>query len=96
MTVDHNVRVVAFGKAVAGMIRAAQDILGDHIISVTASVPSGSSTDIVLPGPGVRVFQGASNNLPDSEAMHAATEIYKVAAEIKPVRIYLVLDGDPF
>ena len=35
----HNVHVVAFGKAVIGMVRAADDILGDHIVDGVASVP---------------------------------------------------------
>ena len=85
---SHNVHVVAFGKAVVGMIRATQDMLGEHIISVTASIPAGSSVDSVLPGPGVRIFEGARNNLPDDEAMHAAAEIHKVAASVTSVCIF--------
>jgi len=35
----NNVHIIAFGKAVIGMVRAADDILGDHIVDGIASVP---------------------------------------------------------
>ena len=35
-------KVVAFGKAVLGMVDALESILGDHIIGGVASVPSGA------------------------------------------------------
>ena len=38
---NHNVHVVAFGKAVIGMVRAAEDVLGEHIVGGIASVPAG-------------------------------------------------------
>ena len=38
---DRNVHIVAFGKAVAGMVRAAEDVLGDHVVDGIASVPTG-------------------------------------------------------
>ena len=40
-TVDKNVSVVAFGKAVLGMAKAVDDILGDQIVRGVASVPVG-------------------------------------------------------
>ncbi len=36
-----NVHVAAFGKAVAGMVRAAEDVLGDHVVGGVAIVPVG-------------------------------------------------------
>ena len=39
---DHNVHVVAFGKAVLGMVQAVDNILGSHIVQGVASVPCGS------------------------------------------------------
>ena len=36
-----NVYVAAFGKAVVGMIRALEDLLGDHIVDGVASVRYG-------------------------------------------------------
>ena len=41
-----NVYVVAFGKAVIGMVRAAEDVLGDHIAEGIASVPVGIQEDL--------------------------------------------------
>ena len=38
---NNNVYVAAFGKAVAGMVRAAEDMLGDHIVEGYASIPVG-------------------------------------------------------
>ncbi len=38
---NKNVYIAAFGKAVAGMVRAADDILGDNIVKGYASVPVG-------------------------------------------------------
>ena len=38
---DHNVHIVAFGKAVAGMVRATEDVIGDHVVDGIASVPTG-------------------------------------------------------
>ena len=40
-----NVKVVAFGKAVLGMVGALESILGGHIVSGVASVPVGSVRD---------------------------------------------------
>ena len=40
-SVDKNVSVVAFGKAVLGMCKAVEDILKDHITRGVASIPVG-------------------------------------------------------
>ena len=42
--VHKNVHVVAFGKAVLGMVKAVNDILGSHIVTGVASVPYGSTS----------------------------------------------------
>ena len=39
--IDKNISVVAFGKAVLGMAKAVEDILGDHINQGVASIPLG-------------------------------------------------------
>ena len=41
---NHNVHVVAFGKAVIDMVRAVEYTLGSHIVRGVASVPIGSQT----------------------------------------------------
>ena len=38
---NNNVYIAAFGKAVAGMVRAAEDVLGDNIVGGFASIPVG-------------------------------------------------------
>ncbi|MCS5525172.1 MAG: DUF4147 domain-containing protein, partial [Candidatus Poseidoniia archaeon] len=48
---DRNVRLAAFGKAAPGMVRAAEAILGEHIVAGIASVPVGTA-----PHDGVTVF----------------------------------------
>ena len=40
-TLSKNVYVAAFGKAVVGMVRALEDLLGDHIVDGMASIRSG-------------------------------------------------------
>ena len=37
-----NVKVIAFGKAVLGMVSAVEDVVGSHITEGIASVPVGS------------------------------------------------------
>ncbi len=37
-----NVKVVAFGKAVLGMVTSVERLIGDHIIEGVASVPVGT------------------------------------------------------
>ena len=39
---NHNVHVVAFGKAVFGMVQAVEKILGSHIVQGVVSVPHGT------------------------------------------------------
>ena len=38
---NHNVYVVGFGKAVLGMARATEDILGEHVVNGILSIPRG-------------------------------------------------------
>ena len=37
----NNVKLIAAGKAVGGMVRAVQDLIGDHIIRGVVSLPIG-------------------------------------------------------
>ena len=38
---NRGVYIVAFGKAVLGMVRSVEDILGERIVAGVASVPAG-------------------------------------------------------
>ena len=41
-TLNKNVYVVGFGKAVLGMARAVEDLVGQHLVEGAISVPVGS------------------------------------------------------
>jgi glycerate-2-kinase len=84
---DRNVRLAAFGKAAPGMVRAAETILGEHIVVGIASVPVGTA-----PCDGVTAFHpGAADNLPDEAAMEAAERINDLAVEASADELLLVL-----
>ena len=58
-----NVKLIAAGKAVGGMVRAVQDLIGDHIIKGVVSLPLGyrdtfkTRDDLYpLPSPQVTLF----------------------------------------
>ena len=39
--INKNVHVVAFGKAVTGMVRVVEELFGDDIVNAVAVVPDG-------------------------------------------------------
>ena len=45
-SVHDNIHLAAFGKAVCGMIKAAEAILGDHIQRAVASIPVGTRNQL--------------------------------------------------
>ncbi|XP_072025758.1 glycerate kinase-like [Amphiura filiformis] len=98
--VDHNVHVVGFGKAVIGMVKAIDDILGDHVINGVASVPCGlqeilrtTGRENLLPEQNskVKIMEGAKNNLPDAHALRAANQIAEIAGNLTEKDILIVL-----
>eukprot|EP00057_Strongylocentrotus_purpuratus_P013548 XP_011668022.1 PREDICTED: glycerate kinase [Strongylocentrotus purpuratus] len=98
--VNKNVHIAAFGKAVAGMVRAAEDVLGDNVNDGIASVPFGIQKTLgdlkkadLLPTSGskVKLIEGAKNNLPDSNSLQAAAEISSLASKLSGEDILLVL-----
>ena len=66
------VRIVAFGKAVLGMVVAACAQLGDRVVGGVACVPVGAAAALKAAHPGlecpVTIHEGAANNLPDAAA----------------------------
>ncbi|KAK7483692.1 hypothetical protein BaRGS_00025125 [Batillaria attramentaria] len=48
--IQRNVFVVGFGKAVLGMARVVEDVLGPHIIKGILSIPKGSRADLAKAG----------------------------------------------
>ncbi|KAK6473853.1 glycerate kinase-like [Huso huso] len=84
-----NVHLVGFGKAVLGMAAAAERILGDHLVRGVVSVPHGIQEALRQAGKGemllgpdsrITVLEGARHNLPDRDAMEAATAIRELAS----------------
>jgi len=95
-----NVYVAAFGKAVLGMIRAVEEVVGDHIVRGVASVPYGiretfakNNLEHFLPNQDskVEVFEGAKYNLPDQECVDATRKICELAESLSHGDILLVL-----
>nr|XP_054752241.1 glycerate kinase-like [Lytechinus pictus]XP_054752243.1 glycerate kinase-like [Lytechinus pictus] len=98
--VNKNVHIAAFGKAVAGMVRAAEDILGDEVVDGIASVPFGIQKTLIdlnkealLPRSDskVKMIEGAKDNLPDSDSLRAAEEISRLANKLTERDILLVM-----
>nr|CAB3264812.1 glycerate kinase-like [Phallusia mammillata] len=101
---DKNVYVIGFGKAVCGMCRALQQIIGDHIVSGVISVPSGLPNNLrknqksyLLPldDGKIKVIEGAKDNLPDDDAVEAAKQIVEITqkASFNDLVIALVSGG---
>ena len=49
-SIQRNVFVVGFGKAVLGMARVLEDLLGQHIIKGILSIPAGARADFEKAG----------------------------------------------
>ncbi|XP_064633407.1 glycerate kinase-like [Lineus longissimus] len=99
-SLERNVYVVAFGKAVIGMCRAVDDMLREHIVQGVASVPlgiqetfgqCGKQEFLLEPGSKIQVFEGAQNNLPDANSHATAIKIHKLAQSLTENDLLLVL-----
>nr|KAG5697070.1 hypothetical protein BaRGS_001986 [Batillaria attramentaria] len=97
---DHNVYVVGFGKAVMGMARAVEQILGDHIVSGILSVPRGQTESLQQKGRGdlllqpetkIRIYEGGQKNLPDEVAHQAALDIQELVSNKKDTDLIIAL-----
>ncbi|KAI6655156.1 Glycerate kinase [Oopsacas minuta] len=98
----NNVKLIAAGKAVGGMVRAVQDLIGDHVIKGVVSLPLGytdtfkNRKDLYpLPSPKVNIFEGGKDNLPDEQSLTASRAIYQLAdgASIDELIIVLLSGG---
>ncbi|XP_078488251.1 glycerate kinase-like [Ciona intestinalis] len=95
-----NVFVVGFGKAVCGMCRAVQDLVGDHIVGGVLSVPHGIIHDLkannkshLLPlnDGKIEVLEGARYNTPDQASFASTQKIIKLCKEAKESDLILSL-----
>ncbi|XP_023221778.1 glycerate kinase-like [Centruroides sculpturatus] len=98
--VNENVYLVGFGKAVSGMARAIEDILGHHLVKGIISVPIGivklmedMGKNKMLPRPNgkIRLLEGAKDNIPDESAWQAATDIVSLVSGLDSRDLLIVL-----
>lgn len=97
--INKNVYIAAFGKAVLGMVKAVEDILGEHIVEGIASVPFGMREVMMkndfghlLPlNSNITIYEGAKFNLPDEDCLMATQKICSMAANLSKDDILLVL-----
>jgi len=97
---SRNVHVVAFGKAVIGMVSAIEPILGSYLTTGIASIPTGmmdslrqySRTDL-LPSPNsrIKIYEGANLNIPDAACLKTSVEIHDLVASLTSSDILLAL-----
>ncbi|XP_030634574.1 glycerate kinase [Chanos chanos] len=99
-SLQRNLHLVGFGKAVLGMAAEAEKIVGDHLVRGVVSVPHGIQETLrthgksqMLLGEGSRiaVMEGAKHNLPDSDAQRSAECIRELASALTEKDLLLVL-----
>ncbi|XP_026162209.1 glycerate kinase isoform X2 [Mastacembelus armatus] len=99
-TLQHNLHLVGFGKAVLGMAAEVERIMGDHLVKGVISVPHGIQETLQQHGKHhlllkenscIKIIEGAKHNLPDTDAQKAAEEIMHLASELQEKDILLVL-----
>ncbi|KAM9410140.1 glycerate kinase [Pholidichthys leucotaenia] len=99
-TLEHNLYLVGFGKAVLGMAAEAERIIGDHLVKGIINVPHGIQQTLRQHGKGhlllkensrIKVMEGAKHNLPDADAQKAAEEIKQLANRLTKNDLLLVL-----
>lgn len=98
---NNNCYVVGFGKCVLSMARTIEDILGKHLQSGILSIPEGfqngnpskqSVSNYHLKHDScIKVYEGAKNNLPDENAVFAATQIKNLAESLNNTDILIVV-----
>ena len=101
---QNNIYVVGFGKAVGGMVRKIQDLLGDHIVKGAVSLPcglkqalstSGKSHLYPISDSNFWVSEGAQNNIPDNDSLTCTEYIINICknATEKDLVIALISGG---
>lgn len=99
-SLEKNLYLVGFGKAVLGMAAAVEQIVGNHLVEGVISIPQGMEESLkqagkrnmlLSPESRIRVMEGATNNMPDEAAMRAAGEIQRLAEKLEEKHLLLVL-----
>ncbi|VBB34513.1 unnamed protein product [Acanthocheilonema viteae] len=90
--VNHNVHLVAFGKAALHMVRGAEDALDGHIIESIASVPRCTLQKLKNINLRTEFLEGATNNLPDEDACNNDQLVEEMAERLQTSNdIFLVV-----
>ncbi|KAH7697191.1 MOFRL family protein, partial [Aphelenchoides avenae] len=90
---NHNVHIVAIGKAAVGMVEGAEAALGGHVVDGIASVPVGSR---IHDGLKTKLYAGAEHNLPDAAAAENARRIEKFLERVRAadqIVLFLISGG---
>uniref|UniRef100_A0A0B7A6G8 Glycerate kinase n=1 Tax=Arion vulgaris TaxID=1028688 RepID=A0A0B7A6G8_9EUPU len=97
---NRNIYVVGFGKAVLGMARVVEDMLGKHINTGIISIPQGlqeEMTDsqnremLLAPNSKIVVYEGAADNAVDESAYEASKAIQNLASDLTENDLLIVL-----
>ncbi|XP_030061171.1 glycerate kinase [Microcaecilia unicolor] len=99
-SIQKNLYLVGFGKAVLGMAAEAEKIIGNHLVQGLVSVPLGICASLQEAGrrkmllksdSRIKVMEGAKHNLPDEAALFAAEEIERLTLGLTANDLLLVL-----
>ncbi|XP_063283556.1 glycerate kinase [Pelobates fuscus] len=99
-SLNRNLYLVGFGKAVLGMAASVEQILGKHLLEGVISIPRGMEESLkqagrremlLSSGSSIRVMEGAEHNMADEAALEAAGEIQSLAKKLTERDILLVL-----
>uniref|UniRef100_A0A0K8T164 Glycerate kinase n=1 Tax=Lygus hesperus TaxID=30085 RepID=A0A0K8T164_LYGHE len=88
---QNNFYLVGFGKAVLEMARATEAVIGDHLRTGLLSIPEGTQETNTPQHSRLVVFQGATDNLPDSKAEMTAKRIAELIAPLSASDVLIVL-----
>ncbi|XP_067933910.1 glycerate kinase-like [Watersipora subatra] len=92
--------VVAYGKAVVGMVAAVHSILGEKIVSGIASIPTNIQKALIangaqdlLPGPDsvVQLCEGAYMNIPDEACLNTSIQIEELICQLSAQDLLITL-----
>ncbi|XP_005092005.1 glycerate kinase [Aplysia californica] len=95
-----NVFVVGMGKAVLGMAKAVEDVLGDHIVTGIISIPRGLQEEMIhtnnremmlSPNTKILVYEGADNNEVDEASHNASKAILSLVNKLTEKDLLVVL-----
>jgi len=84
---NSSIHVIAVGKAGVSMVKGVEEVLGEKIVGVIASVPFGSPHI----NSKINFFPGAENNLPDQMASETAKKIENYVSKLDKNDLVLFL-----